>query len=52
MSRWHGGYTDLRIAHSLWQGLVNIVRIRIMLFTLSSLCLLALAVNAVRLTVF
>ncbi len=46
------GYVGLRIVHSLWQGLVNIVRIRIMIFTLSTLCLWVLAVNAVRLTLF
>jgi hypothetical protein len=46
------GYTGLRIVHSLWQCLVNIVIVRSVLFTLSSLCLLVLAVNAVRLTVF
>ncbi len=45
------GYTGLRIVHSLWQGLVNIVRVRILIFTLSTLCLWVLAVNAVRLTV-
>jgi hypothetical protein len=45
-------YTGLRIVHSLWQGLVNIVKVRIVLFTLSTLCLWVLAVNAVRLTVF
>jgi hypothetical protein len=43
-------YVGLRIVHSLWQGLVNIVRIRIVIFTLSTLCLWVLAVNAVRLT--
>ena len=46
------GYTGLRIVHSLWQGLVNIVIVRSVLFTLSSVCLFVLAVNAVRLTVF
>ena len=46
------GYAGLRIVHSLWQGLVNIVIVRSFLFTLSSLCLLVLAINAVRLTVF
>lgn len=46
------GYVILRIAHSLWQALVNVVRIRILLFTLSTLCLLGLACNAVWLTVF
>lgn len=45
-------YTVLRIVHSLWQGLVNIVRIRIVLFTLSTLCLWVLAINAVRITLF
>ena len=46
------GYTGLRIMHSLWQGLVNIVKIRIVLFTLSTLCLWALAISAVRVTLF
>ena len=46
------GYVGLRIVHSLWQGLVNIVIIRASLFTLSSICLLVLAVNAVRVTLF
>ncbi len=44
------GYVGLRIIHSLWQGLVNIVKIRAALFALSSVCLLVLAFNAVRLT--
>lgn len=43
-------YVVLRIVHSLWQGLINIVRVRILLFTLSTLCLWVLAINAVRLT--
>lgn len=46
------GYVGLRMVHSLWQGLVNIVRIRILLFTLSTICLCVLAVNAVRVTLF
>jgi len=46
------GYVILRVAHSLWQGLVNIVLIRVVLFTLSTVCLWVLAVNAVRITVF
>lgn len=45
-------YAVLRIVHSLWQGLVNAVQIRIVLFTLSTICLWVLAVNGVRLTVF
>jgi hypothetical protein len=44
------GYAGLRIAHSLWQGLVNIVKVRIVLFTLSTICLWVLAINAVRAT--
>ena len=45
-------YTGLRVVHSLWQGLVNIVKVRVMIFTLSTLCLWVLAVNAVRITLF
>ncbi|MEQ8233826.1 MAG: MAPEG family protein [Gammaproteobacteria bacterium] len=45
------GYAGLRIAHSLWQGLVNVIAMRVLLFTLSTVCLWVLAVNAVRLTV-
>ncbi len=45
-------YVGLRIVHSLWQGLINIVRVRILLFALSTLCLWLLALNAVRLTLF
>ena len=44
------GYVGLRIAHSLWQGLVNIVKVRIVLFTLSTICLFVLAINGVRIT--
>ncbi len=41
-------YTALRIAHSLWQALVNtIMPVRFGLFLLSTICLMALAVNAV-----
>lgn len=45
-------YVGLRIAHSLWQSLVNTVPVRFGLYMLSTLCLLAMAINAVRLTVF
>ena len=45
-------YTVLRIVHSLWQGLVNIVKVRVVLFTLSTICLWVLAINGVRATVF
>ena len=44
------GYVGFRIAHSLWQGLVNIVKVRIVLFTLSTICLFVLSINAVRIT--
>lgn len=40
-------YVILRIAHSIWQATVNVVRIRFLLFIASTLCLGALAVNAV-----
>lgn len=46
------GYVAIRMAHSLWQGLVNILTVRVGLFTASTLCLWVLAINAVRATVF
>lgn len=45
-------YVGFRIVHSLWQGLVNIVKIRVALFTLSTICLWVLAINAVKITLF
>jgi len=45
------GYTGLRILHSIWQGTVNKLPVRMFLFTASSLCLIALAINAVRATI-
>lgn len=44
-------YVGLRIAHSLWQSMVNKVSIRFALFGLSTFCLVALAINAVRATI-
>lgn len=44
-------YALIRIAHSLWQGIVNTVPVRALMFGLSTLCLWVLAINAVRLTV-
>lgn len=44
-------YVGLRIAHSLWQALVNKVSIRFALFLLSTLILTAMAVNAIRATI-
>jgi hypothetical protein len=46
------GYVGIRVVHSLWQGLVNIVKIRVVLFTLSTIFLWVLAINAVRITLF
>ena len=45
-------YTGLRIVHSLWQILSNVIAVRVTLFTVSTLCLLGLAIRAVMLTVF
>lgn len=45
-------YVGLRIVHSLWQALSNVILVRVVLFTLSTFCLLGLAINAVRITVF
>jgi hypothetical protein len=44
------GYVGLRICHSLWQALINILWIRFTLFVLATLCLIGLAGNAVRIT--
>ncbi len=45
------GYTGLRILHSIWQATVNtIIPVRFGLFVLSTMCLLALSVNALRVT--
>ena len=41
-------YVGLRIAHSLWQALVNKVSVRFALFLLATICLLALAINLLR----
>jgi len=43
-------YVGIRVVHSIWQATVNIISIRITLFTLSTLCLWVLAINAVRTT--
>ena len=40
------GYVGLRIIHSLVQCTVNVVRYRLAIFTLASLCLLGLTVHA------
>ncbi|MCL6251316.1 MAPEG family protein [Altererythrobacter sp. KTW20L] len=43
-------YVALRIVHSLWQAVVNTLPVRITLFTLSSLVLMAMAVRALMVT--
>ena len=45
-------YVGIRVMHSIWQSMVNIISVRVTLFTLSTLCLWVLAVNAVRATLF
>ena len=44
------GYVALRIVHSLWQSTVNKIPVRFMLFILSTICLLMLAIHAFELT--
>ena len=39
-------YVALRIVHSLWQALVNVIKVRFALFAVSSLVLFALLVRA------
>lgn len=39
-------YVSIRIVHSIWQATVNRVPVRFLLFLLSSLCLIALAIRA------
>lgn len=43
-------YVAIRIVHSLWQALVNRIPVRVGLFALSTLCLIYLAISALRLT--
>jgi hypothetical protein len=43
-------YVVLRILHSLWQALINTIPVRFSLFLVSTICLFALAINAVRIT--
>lgn len=39
-------YVGLRIVHSLWQALINVILVRFSIFTVASLVLLALAARA------
>lgn len=43
-------YVALRIAHSLWQSLVNTIPVRLTLFFLSSFCLIGLTILALLAT--
>jgi hypothetical protein len=45
-------YVGLRIVHSLWQALVNVVMIRFMLFILATIVLAMLAMHALTVTLF
>ena len=45
-------YVSLRVAHSLWQSLVNTIPVRFALFFVSTFVLIALAIRAVMATVF
>ena len=45
-------YVGIRVVHSIWQSTVNIISVRVTLFTLSTLCLWGLAINSVRATLF
>jgi hypothetical protein len=45
-------YVLIRIVHSIWQATVNVVKIRFLLFFLSTGCLVALAVRALLATLF
>lgn len=41
------GYVSLRVVHSLWQALSNVIQVRFALFVLSSLVLIVLTIRAV-----
>ena len=43
-------YVAIRIVHSIWQATVNVVSVRFALFSISTACLLVLAVRAVMTT--
>ncbi len=44
-------YVGLRVIHSIYQATINKVSVRFTIFLISSLCLIALAINAVRVTI-
>jgi hypothetical protein len=43
-------YVGIRVVHSIWQATVNKIPVRIGLFLISTLCLIALAINGVIVT--
>jgi hypothetical protein len=43
-------YVGLRVVHSLWQALVNTIPVRLTLFSLGSIVLIALTVSALQAT--
>lgn len=43
-------YVGLRIVHSIYQATINKVSVRFIIFLASTICLIILAVNAVRIT--
>jgi len=45
-------YVGLRIVHSLWQALVNVVMIRFLLFILATIVLAMLTIHALTVTLF
>ena len=45
-------YVAFRVIHSIWQATVNVVSIRFMLFLISSVALIVLAIHALMLTLF
>ena len=45
-------YVGLRIVHSIYQATVNVVKVRLLIFLLSSLVMVYLAIRAIALTLF
>src|SRR5690349_4596601 len=45
-------YVAIRIIHSIWQATVNVVSVRFLLFALSTIALVILAIRALSLTLF
>ena len=45
-------YVALRIIHSIWQATKNVIKVRLLLFQLSTFALVYLAIRAIALTLF